>query len=283
MNLRPDPAIKRDMTRGWIVLDLSKNMLVVISFLGLTMGISNLAKPVCAAANIAVLSHTGYVDTTGYYHVVGELQNTGDTAADFVQVLVTFYDSGNAQIAERFDLAMLNVLLSQRKSPFDIALLDGTQSALVDHYVVNVTYSDSEAVPMGLQILTNSSRIDELGSMHITGAIQNIGESPTTNVRIVSTYYNETGDVVAASTKNLELENSLAPNQTATFEIVLAGERAQYVTKYELTGESNTYTVIPEISFQPEILFGIITLGVVLIIRPRRGAALKKSNPRCAL
>jgi len=48
------------------------------SFLFASFMFSSLLLPVKAAANVTIVSHMGYMDYGGYYHVVGEVQNIGD-------------------------------------------------------------------------------------------------------------------------------------------------------------------------------------------------------------
>jgi hypothetical protein len=257
-------------------------VLATVLFLEMMIEIGSLGRPVAATTDIAVLSHTGYVDAFGYYHVVGELLNTGEGVADFVIVYVTFYDSGNIQITKIFDTAMLNTLLPERKSPFDIVLRNEAQSAMVDHYVINVTFSNTNPLPMGLQILSNSSYIDELRSLHINGTLKNIGENAATNVRVVATCYDVAGKVVAAALNYLGLEDVLTPGQTVPFEIVLDAERAQYVYRYELTGESKEYAIVPEFRADIVLLHLMIAFAFVLVIR-RRSSIHNKNPHRRAL
>jgi hypothetical protein len=250
-------------------------MLAAILIFGLMMWAGRSLQSVQANADIAVLSHTGYVDSYGYYHVIGELLNTGDTALAFVNVKVILYDSESAEITDNFDLTMLNVVLANRKSPFDIVLQDPQQSAMVDHYSINVTYSETNPTLLGLQILTDASHFDETGSMLINGTLENIGQIATTNIKIVATYYDEKGEVVAATMKHLDLEDPLPPSQTIQFEILLTDERAQFAHTYELIAESHEYSMVPEFSLPVAILLFATTAMTILIIRPNRKLPVK--------
>jgi hypothetical protein len=84
-----------------------------------------------AVDQVNILTHCGWIDSLGYYHVVGEVQNAGSGAEDFVQVTATFYDSSNTVIAVEYTYTTLSVILPGRKSPFEIILTDTTQSAKV--------------------------------------------------------------------------------------------------------------------------------------------------------
>jgi hypothetical protein len=201
--------------------------------------------PARAAGNVEILSHVGYVDSTGNYHVVGEVQNVGTQAVTFVQVTATFYDSQNRVVDSRFDLTMLNVLLVERKSPFQIALLDVAESSRVNHYSLKVTYSETNSLPTKLAILSYSTRIDYDGSMHVVGRLKNLGDEILVNAMIVATYYDTSSHVVAAASTGFdpELTGDIGPNQIVSFEIQLDKERAQHVATYALEAQSNQYAM----------------------------------------
>ena len=84
----------------------------------------SLAFPVSAAGQVNILSHSGWLDSVGYYHVSGEVQNVGDGALSFVKVTATFYDVSSTVIAVDFTYTALSVILPGRKSPFEIFLID---------------------------------------------------------------------------------------------------------------------------------------------------------------
>lgn len=227
---------------------------------------------VTAVDNSVILSHTGYLDIYGNYHVAGEVQNVGDQAINFVQVQATFYDSQNNVIDTRFDLTMLSTIPAGRESPFLIALLDPVQSSRVHRYSLDVTFLTTNPLPTGLQILSNNSYIDAFGQMHITGEIKNIEINKASNVRIVATYYDGKGDVVAASLTDLDpIEDDLSPGETRSFEILLSRERTPFVITYQLLAESLEYAMVTESPTLPHTLptlplFAILTLAVVALI-----------------
>jgi hypothetical protein len=221
-------------------------ILLTISFLGF-LALSNVVILVKASGNVVFVSHTGYVDSEGNYRVVGEVENVGSQAVDFVQVTATFLDSNSAVIDTRFDLTMLNVILVGRKSPFEIDLLNVAESARVHNYTLSVTFQTTDTLPLGLRIPTYNSTIDAQGRLHVTGQIENIGNEKAINTRAVATFYDSEGKVVAASSSFLdpELLGDLNPNVTQPFEIVLSQDRTTYVNTYVLTAECNQYEALP--------------------------------------
>jgi len=201
-----------------------------------------------ASANIQILSHTSYMDSFGYYHIVGEVQNVGDVAVKYVKIVVTFYDSNHIVIATDFTYSELDVILPGRKSPFDILFTETSQIPRIDHYSLTVTFSTTVSKPIGLQILSNSSYIDNFGFMHVVGEVKNIGSIKTTYVKIIATFYDSSGNVVDCDFTFSD-PDELDPGQIAPFDITLTNEeRIPLIHSYALTAESTHYAIIPEFS-----------------------------------
>jgi hypothetical protein len=223
--------------------------LAIVSLLGL-LTLLNVFPVAEASGNVEFVSHTGYVDSQGNYRVVGEVENVGSQAVNFVQVTAIFLDSNKSVIDTRFDLTMLNVILVGRKSPFEISLLNVAESAMVTNYTLSVTFQTADTLPLSLQIPTYNSTIDVEGRLHVTGQLTNIGNQTAVNTRVIATFYDSGEKVVAASSSFLdpELLGDLNPNVTQPFEIVLSQERTLYVNTYVLTAECNQYETLPEFS-----------------------------------
>lgn len=221
-------------------------------------------QPVDAAPQVTILSHSGYTDIVGFYHVVGEIHNTGDTPLEFVQITATFYDSSHIVVATSFTFSTLSVLLPGRKSPFEVLLIDSAQAAKVDHYALNAEYDVYLAeFPKGLEILSHSSYEDIVGFLHIVGEIKNTGASTATFVQVAAACYDESGTVVA-SAFTFSDPYDLAPDQVAPFEVlVLDEDQVDLVTSYSLTAESEQYAIVPE--FQT-LIFILSLLGSTAII-----------------
>jgi len=215
----------------------------------LLIGMSMLAfniQPAYAAAQVNIVTHSGWLDSIGYYHVSGEVENVGDGAASFVKITATFYDSSDTVVATSFTYAYLSVLLPGRKSPFEVLLIDTTQAAKVHHYSLSVTFSATSPIPIGLEILSSSSYVDIVGYMHVVGEIKNIATGDATYVKVIATFYNTTGHVVATAFTYSD-PSALSPSQKAPFEILLIyNNRVPLVASYALTAESNQYAMVPE-------------------------------------
>jgi len=81
---------------------------------------------------ISVLSHRGYYDQVGYYHIVGEVKNSGDCKASYVEIISTLYNAKGEVIGAAFTYAQLDTLAPDETSPFEIIVLQS--SGKIDHY-----------------------------------------------------------------------------------------------------------------------------------------------------
>jgi len=260
-------------------------ILTLLILLQFCTALSASVTPASAAGTVEILSSVGYVDSEGNYRVVGEVQNFGTRTVNFIQVTATFYDSQNSVVDSRFDLTMLNVLLVDRKSPFEIALLDVAESSRVNNYSLSVTYLETSFMPMKLQILSDSSHLDFDGNMVIVANLKNLGDEKLVNAKVVATYYDASSHVVAAALMGFdpEITGEIDANQTVQFEIVLDKSRAQYVQSYALAVESNQYAMIPEFSTSiililPLILFLVVSIGR-MTMNLRRNSARRSNSP----
>ena len=247
-----------------IKMGFSKDVLVVTVFVLSPLLIATFVFPVNGATDVDILSHTDFMDSYGSYHIVGEVINVGDQPARFVKVVATFYDSSNVVIATDFTYTELDVILVGRKSPFDILFTDEGQIPKIHHYSLSITFSYSASRLIGLQILSNSSYTDHYGSMHIVGDIKNIGESTTTFVKVIATFYDSTGNVMDCDFTFSELDE-LVPNQISPFEILYTrDERIPFIETYVLTAESSQYAIVPELSSM--LIAMLFMIGTVLAV-----------------
>ena len=249
-----------------------KKILLVVVLLLLS---AQLLVAVKAAGQAVILQHTGYIDAlTGYYLVVGEVQNTGDRALRFVKITTTFYDSAGVVIATDFTYTMIDRLHPGQKSPFEVTLLDKTQSSKVHDYELGVTYEQYGSLPVGLEILSHSKNKDAVGFLHVVGEIKNIGDVDAHSVKVAVTFYDSAGKIVAVSFGFTD-PMDLTPGQKAPFEIVLFDlNRSKLATTYALEAQSEEYNIIPEF---PAVAL-ILPVAILLALGVLRVRLLHKRN-----
>lgn len=142
-----------------------------------------------------ILSHTSYVDDLGYFNVVGEVKNTLSSNVNYVKITATFYDAQKNVIGTDFTYTELDLLTPNQKSPFELSSYPDTIDP--SSYKLKVSYSETGNEPVsGLQILSHTAKIDDLGYHEIVGEVENAGARESTYVKVVCTYYNAKGEVI---------------------------------------------------------------------------------------
>ena len=203
-------------------------------------------EPVKAAEQITIINHQGILESAGYYNVVGEVKNTGDTAAKNVYVKITFTSSEGDDEDEQETL--IHTILPGRKAPFM-----GTASvagSLVTSYKVELMdlTMASEAVPKALEILSATSEANIINNMMITGSVKNTGTETSTYTRVYATIYDGpsgTGNVVAVTSGTAQPYNVDA-GQTGTFQMGFFITAGKSYTSMVIVAESDQYEATSE-------------------------------------
>lgn len=133
-------------------LDGFKNMLKSVAFSPPTpekkpsflnsSEISNLpASATEQAGPVKILSSNDFIDSIGYLHVVGEIENTTPANIQFVKVTGTFYDSNNQVVATDFTYTNPSDIGSGQKAPFELLLTSASiPISRIDHYNLVASY-----------------------------------------------------------------------------------------------------------------------------------------------
>lgn len=90
---------------------------------------------------LKVLSSNSFVDSIGFMHVVGEIQNGTPDPVTFVQAAATFYDKNNLVVGTSFSYTNPSDLGPGDKAPFDIILSSSSVPAKqIKHYRVTTNH-----------------------------------------------------------------------------------------------------------------------------------------------
>jgi len=144
------------------------------------------------------LSKSSYIDSSGYFNVVGEVINPLSTSIEFVKITATFYDAQKTVIGTDFSYTELDILKPNQKSPFDLSSYPDKIDP--DSYKLKVSYRETDEEPFsGLKILSHSASIDDYGYHEIVGEVKNEGTNDAKFVRVVCTYYDAGGRVTGTS------------------------------------------------------------------------------------
>jgi len=179
--------------------------------------------------NIKVLSYSWYIDSLGYFIVVGEVQNTGSNTIDSVVLSGIVYTKDGEVQAYSSGGAFVNQLIPQQKAPFYIEFspqdsVTGDLSWLsigVDNidFTVNQAEATSNYQYPDLTVQSSSGGVDAEGVYWVSGSVQNSGDQTATTVRVIGTFYNASGTVIALGYTNALTPTSLAPSNTASFKV----------------------------------------------------------------
>lgn len=168
-----------------------------------------------------IQSHTSYIteaDSIRFFTVVGEIQNNLKTNIDSVKIHATFYDAKNNTIGTRFTYTELKILKPGQKAPFDIYLLLNSSTEIPARYELTLSYVKTSEKPIAeLEILNRISSIDEEGYHKISGEVQNKGLRRAYAVKILCTYYDQEGKVIAVS--RAYVSPKIEAGEKASFEL----------------------------------------------------------------
>lgn len=203
-------------------------MLLIMLFLGLVTVPNVSSKP----ENIRVVSYNWYITNNGYIDilvVVGEVQNIGPNTIDLVGLVGTVHSADEMNQLNSYTRAWVQYLVPQQKAPFwmefnpqssqtgDTSWINYAGIGKIDIAVVEANTTSKYQYP-DLSITENSRTVEE-GFFRVRGTIQNTGTKVATNVRVLGTFYNASGAVVALGgfTGDELVASSLNPGGTVTF------------------------------------------------------------------
>ena len=154
---------------------------------------------------LKILSSSAHLDSVGWMHITGEVENTGTTNASSSIVYATCYDIDGKVVAVFHDTS--TNLIPGQKLPFEI-LIQPEGVALAKSYVVGASsheYASFEfsALPTpvnkaaSVTILSHSGYLDSIGGYHIFGEVQNLDTAPVEWVNITATFYDSSNTIIA--------------------------------------------------------------------------------------
>ncbi len=229
---------------------MNKNIMKFLTFIAIFALISTIlaisVEPAKAAEQITIVNHQGILESAGYFNVVGEVKNTGDTAAKNVYVKITFTSSeGNDEDETE---TLIHNILPGRKAPFM-----GTASvagSLVTSYKVELMdlTMPTDDVPKGLEIVSAESEANIINNMMITGTVKNTGTETATYTRVYATVYDGpsgTGNVVAVTSSTAQ-PTDVDPGQAGTFQMGFFITSGKSYKSMVIVAESDQYEATTE-------------------------------------
>jgi hypothetical protein len=180
-------------------------------------------------ANIKVSNYTWYIDSAGLLDVAGEVENIGTSTVSAIHLSAQMTTTtGTTQATQT--MAYAKDLLPNQKAPFYMSFyVQADETTGVTPGIANVEvavtsaptttsylYQDVQVTSQQHSIGTTS---DDKGVYWVTGTLQNKGSQTAKDVRILGTFYDKTGKVVAIGgyTDTDPLSTSLAAGASVNF------------------------------------------------------------------
>jgi hypothetical protein len=218
---------------------MKKSIVFFLACLALvSLGLTLVPKVASQPENIKILSYSWYTDSYGDFIVVGEIQNVGPETIASVGLSGTVYNQDGTAQAYGYGSAYVNYLSPLQKAPFYIDFTPQTSitgdlswvSLGIDHVDFNVVEgetTDKYQYP-SLSVTDSSGKVDSEGVYWVSGHVQNSGTQAATYVRVIGTFYNSAGTVVAIgytdsitgyTEDQAHLPIPLDPSSTASFTV----------------------------------------------------------------
>ena len=197
-----------------------------------------------AYTGVTVLSHSSYVSSGGHFVVVGEVQNTGNHVLGnaSLDVVVSAFDGSQFLIGTT--MAYVADFLPQQKAPFylDFGKIDFNtipDAITFDFNVSNHPPTNYIQYPdLSLAVSSNGIVND---AYVVSGSISNEGSQTAKDIKVVATYYNNAGIVVAVG--SVGLKDPLSPSNSVSFtvsEFDASPKLATKISSYSLLVQTST-------------------------------------------
>ncbi len=198
-----------------------------------------------AYTGVTVLSHSSYISSGGHFIVVGEVQNTGNHVLGNASLDVVVSAVNGSQFLSGTTIAYVNDFLPEQKAPFylDFGKIDFNTipNALTFGFNVSNHPPANYIQYPGLSSIVTSNGIVNDGYV-VSGSITNSGSQTANDIKVVGTYYNNAGIVVAVGF--VILKGPLSPNNSANFTV------SEFDASPKLVVKISSYSLLVQTSTQ---------------------------------
>ena len=214
------------------------SLLVLFSICSLFLTLVPAVHSQTATDNIKIVSYSWYIDSLGFLVVVGEVQNVGSSTVGSVILAGAASSSDGGQVQSSTQAYVVDLIPNQ-KAPFYWEFYDQSNQnggywvhpdvSNIDIFVYQAETTTSYLYPDVIVTSHQSSigtnkgtgpndQTADYGAYWVTGQIKNTGSQTATNIRVIGTFYNSSGAVVAVGGYITEIvSTSLAPSASASF------------------------------------------------------------------
>ncbi|GAB4444428.1 MAG: hypothetical protein Kow0031_26880 [Anaerolineae bacterium] len=170
-----------------------------------------------APGDLVVVSHQSYVDSLGWYHIVGEVQNNAGTPMEYVEVIAKLYNAEKEVIGTKLTFTAPDVIAPGASAPFDIIALRQAQWEQIESYSLQVKGDVStNTTPQDLVLVSQSGQIEN-DLLVVGGQVQNVGDAPVL-AKLIVTLYDSDLNVINTSWSYAD-EGIIPANGVSGFEV----------------------------------------------------------------
>lgn len=155
---------------------------------------------------VTIVSHRPFKEQDfGITGIIGEVRNDSPDTIGEVNVRGMFYDS-NGQLIHlaEYGPAELSVLRPGERAPFFISINDASISRSIANYTLSPEIGSIHAIntPAALKVAIGNHGVVEREehvagiAYEIIGTVTNMGNSPTTYVSVIATFYDAAGKII---------------------------------------------------------------------------------------
>jgi hypothetical protein len=204
-----------------------------------------LQKP-CQSILFSVLSQTAYMDSLGFFHVVGEVANTSNQTVRFVRITASIYDPSHVIIGTGSAYSDIDTLGPGERSAFNLLSSDLSHAVQLGTYQLSTSSQPAfgEQKPAFLRLTVGRAYYSG-SAYHVIGEVTNEGNSAANFVKVSGAFYDYNHQVIGegfAYPPNYIA--SISPGQTAPFDIMVQSVPNQQIVYGSYYAQSNEYSMI---------------------------------------
>lgn len=191
--------------------------------------------------DVMIISHYGYYISGSfpgdYVKIFGEVENIGQDNLKYIKITADFYNGAGEIIKTERTYVHADILLPGEKAPFTFIEYASADRDYQTYEVVVTSCRETTEEPYrDFEFLNISTYTDDDGDYHVAGELKNTGSQDIDSVKVLATFYDEMGKVVAVSSDDyLGRTEGLAVGESEPFDIMtLEEEASQKITSYSL-------------------------------------------------
>ena len=239
---------------------LRKSLLVLLS----SLSIVSMPTAFAREGDFIVISTSDYVDSIGFYHIIGEIENDSGRLQQLVEITATLYDTQNNVVGRPIGYAFIDVMRQGEKSAFHLIFTDSAQVAKIASYKISISPTIVLAdKPRNLELKVGDGYLDAIGFYHLVGEITNNGDKTASFVEVSVAFYDKDNKIVDTAVGYTN-PSDIAPGATEAFEILSVSPSGHAIVKASVNSDSTQYATTPEFPMFTIVAAGAIGGAVIL-------------------